>query len=306
MSSISLDKLIEQAQNKLTTIRDCVRFGVSLFNQHQLFYGHGTTNSYDEAIYLVLNSLHLPLDELDPYLEARVLESELKQILQRFKERVVTRIPAPYITNEALLQGYSFYVDKRVIIPRSFIPEIILNDGLAPWIEHPKLVHNVLDLCTGNGSIAIIAADYFPNSHVIASDIDEDALSVAKINIERHRMKDRVSVLKSNLFSSLGSYRFDLILTNPPYVDKARMDQLTPEYLFEPKHALFGGENGLETVQQIIELAPLFLNEHGVLVVEIGDNREELEEMYPRLPFVWLETISGDGFVFVITRSDLC
>ena len=304
-TQISADNLISEAQNKLKTVRDLVRFGVSLFNQHKLFYGHGTTNPHDEAVYLILHSLNLPLDVLEPYLDARLLESEVKFILQCFHKRAVNCTPAPYITNHALFQGYDFYVDERVIIPRSFIPEIMLNDGLLPWVEHPELVRSVLDLCTGNGSIATIAADYFYDSEVIASDIDNDALEVATINIKNHQLEDRVSLISSDLFENLEGYKFDLILTNPPYVDQRCMDELTAEYLFEPQHALSGGESGLELVEQILNQAPDFLTEHGVLVVEMGDNKEDLEDLYPNLPFTWLDTTSGDGFVFILTRQDL-
>lgn len=302
---LDVDSLLKEAGNKLKTVRDVLRFGISLFNQHDLYYGHGTTNVYDEVVYLILQSLNLPLDVLEPYLDAVLLESEIELILGRFKKRAVDGVPSAYITKEAILQGYSFYVDERVIIPRSFIPEIILNDGLKPWIEHEELVHSVLDLCTGNGSIAIIAADYFYDSEVVASDIDKNALAVAEINVNRHGLKDRVSLIESDLFVNLGSEKFDLILTNPPYVDKERMDSLTKEYLFEPRHALAGGDSGLELVNKILNEAKQYLTQCGILVVEMGDNCIELEELYPGLDFTWLSTESGDGFVFVLTYSQL-
>ena len=299
------DSLFLEAHSKLKTLRDFLRFGISLFNKHNLFYGHGTTNVHDEVVYLLLATLNLPLDVLEPYLDAKVLDSEATLILERFKKRAIDLIPAPYLTNEAIIQGYSFYVDERVIIPRSFIPEILLNDGLAPFVEHVELVHNVLDLCTGNGSIAIIAADYFYDSEVTAVDIDNDALDVAKINIERYDMEDQVMLLQSDLWNGLDNKKFDLILTNPPYVDKLRMDTLSPEYSYEPEHALFGGDSGLDLVIKIIDNAHKYLTPHGVLVVEMGDNKEELEDIYPNLPFTWLTTISGDGFVFALTYKDL-
>ena len=299
------DNLFIEAHSKLKTVRDFLRFGISLFNEHNLFYGHGTTNVYDEVVYLILATLNLPLDILEPYLDAVILESEAILILDRFKKRAIDAIPAPYLTNEAIIQGYSFYVDERVIIPRSFIPEILLNDGLTPFIEHVELVHDVLDLCTGNGSIAVIAADYFYDSEVIAVDIDNDALDVAAINIERYDMADRVTLLQSDLWNNLENKKFDLILTNPPYVDKLRMDTLSPEYLHEPEHALFGGDGGLDLVIKILQNACQYLNPNGVLVVEMGDNKEELEYIYPNLPFTWLTTASGDGFVFAITYEDL-
>jgi ribosomal protein L3 glutamine methyltransferase len=294
-------------QTKFNTVRDFLRYAVSEFRKNNLFFGHGTTNAYDEAVCLILQSLHLPIDQLEPYLDAQLLDEEKSLMLARIKQRVEERIPLPYITNEAFLQGYSFYVDKRVIIPRSFIAEIILNDKLAPWIEHPELVHSALDLCTGNGSLAIIMADYFYDAEVVASDISDDALEVAKINFKRNQVSEEITLLKSDLFNELEDYQgqFDLIVTNPPYVDKRRMLSLADEYKFEPGLALAGGESGLELVEAILHEAKYYLSEFGVLIVEMGDNRFELEELYPDLPFTWLETISGDGVVFVLTRADL-
>lgn len=298
----------KEALKKLSTIRDFVRFAVSVFQKNKLFYGHGTTNAYDEAVYLILHTLHLPLDQLEPYLDAKLLDSEISQVLAILEKRVTERIPAPYLTNEALCQGYSFYVDKRVIIPRSFLAEVILQDQLTPWIEHRELVHNVLDLCTGNGSLAIVAADYFYDSVVVAIDVDQDALDVATINVDKYALQEQITLVKSNLFESLDArYKdsFDLILTNPPYVDALRMQQLAPEYLHEPQLALAGGANGLELVGQILSQAATYLTDCGILVLEMGDNRDELEELYPDLTFTWLETESGDGFVFVLTKQDL-
>ncbi len=289
------------------TLRDVIRYAVSQFRQNDLFFGHGTTNAYDEAVALVLQSLHLPQDQLEPYLDARLLPAEKELILSRLRERVETRKPLPYITNEAYLQGFSFYVDERVIVPRSFIAENIVNNQLAPWIEHPELVHTALDLCTGNGSLATIMADYFYDAEVIASDVSDAALEVAEINFKRNRLTERITPVKSDLFNQLGEYTgyFDLIVTNPPYVDSRRMAELAPEFKFEPGLALFGGSDGLDLVDRILRQAKHFMTDFGVLVVEMGDNCVELEERYPDLPFNWLENTSGDGFVFVLTRDDL-
>ncbi len=291
----------------LVTLRDYIRYAVSEFRKNNLFFGHGTTNAYDEAVFLVLQSLHLPLEQLEPFFDARLLPNEKETILERVKRRVDERIPLSYITNEAYLQGYSFYVDKRVIIPRSFIAEHIVNNQLDEWIEHPELVNNVLDLCTGNGSLATIAAHHYYDAEVVASDISEDALDVASINIERNQVTDRVTLIKSDLFNELGDYfeTFDLILTNPPYVDTRRMESLPKEYLYEPNLALFGGSDGLEFVDKILKQSKYYLSDFGVLVVEMGDNRFELEQMYPDLPFKWLDSVSGDGVVFVLTKADL-
>lgn len=293
--------------NTFNTIRDFLRYSVSEFRKSNLFFGHGTNNAYDEAVCLLLQTLDLPIDQLEPYLDAKLLQSEKELILFRIKERIDKRIPLPYITNKAYLQGFEFYVDKRVIIPRSYIAEIIIKDQLVPWIEHPELVHTALDLCTGNGSLATITANYFYDAEVIAADISEDALEVAKINLERNGLSDDVKLIQSDLFRNLDNYMnfFDLIVTNPPYVDTRRMNSLTKEFEYEPNIALFGGDDGLEFVDKILRQAKHYLTRHGVLVVEMGDNRYELEDLYPDLNLTWLDTEAGDGFVFAITRADL-
>lgn len=289
------------------TVRDFIRYAVSEFRKHKLFFGHGTTNAYDEAASLVLQTLNLPIDQLEPYLDAKLLAEEKAQILENLKLRVEKKLPLAYITNTAYLQGYEFFVDERVIIPRSFIAEIILNGQLDPWIEHPELVHRALDLCTGNGSLATIMADHFYDAEVVAADISADALDVAAINLEKNQLAEHVTLIKSDLFRNLEEYleSFDLIVTNPPYVDKRRMDSLSDEYRYEPALALFGGDDGLELVDRILRQAKHYLTRFGVLVVEMGDNRFELEEMYPDLNLQWLETQSGDGFVFAVTREEL-
>jgi ribosomal protein L3 glutamine methyltransferase len=294
-------------ENTLVTVRDWLRYAVSQFKKNGLYFGHGTTNAYDEAVCLILQSLNLPVDQLEPYLDAKLLADEKSLLLERIKQRVEKRIPLAYITHEAWLQGYSFYVDPRVIIPRSFIAEIVLNDQLAQWIEHPELVHCALDLCTGNGSLATIVADYFYDAEVVASDVSDDALSVAEINLKRNQLDDRVELVKSDLFKNLGDYlgAFDLIVSNPPYVDDRRMETLAEEYKYEPSLALSGGNGGLDLVDKILRQAKHYLTDSGILVLEMGDNRNELEDMYPDLNFNWMETLSGDGFVFVLTRADL-
>lgn len=289
------------------TVRDFIRYAVSEFRKHKLFFGHGTTNAYDEAASLVLQTLNLPIEQLEPYLDARLLAEEKALILERLKLRIEKKLPLAYITNTAYLQGYEFYVDERVIIPRSFIAEIILNGQLEPWIEHPELVHNALDLCTGNGSLATIMADYFYDAEIVAADISPDALDVARINLDKNQVQEHVTLVKSDLFRNLEDYMesFDLIVTNPPYVDQRRMDGLSDEYRHEPALALFGGDDGLELVDRILRQAKHYLTKFGVLVVEMGDNRFELEDMYPDLNLQWLETQSGDGFVFAVTREEL-
>lgn len=290
-----------------TTVRDLLRYSVSEFRQHELFFGHGTTNAYDEAVCLILQTLNLPMDRLEPFLDAKLLPAERDLILSRIRTRSEKRIPLPYITNKAYLQGYEFYVDERVIIPRSYIAEIIMKDQLTPWIEHAELVHCALDLCTGNGSLATIMAEHFYDADVVASDISAEALEVARKNLKLNHMDEHVQVIESDLFRNLDDYMgaFDLIVTNPPYVDQRRMDSLSEEYKYEPKLALFGGEDGLILVDKILRQAKHYLTKFGVLVVEMGDNRLELEDRYPDLDLRWLETEGGDGFVFVVTKDEL-
>ncbi|MCX8515036.1 MAG: 50S ribosomal protein L3 N(5)-glutamine methyltransferase [Burkholderiales bacterium] len=300
-----IEKQIKEAHSKFNSINDFIRFGVSLFNQNDLFYGHGTTNVYDEVVYLILFSLNLPLDKLEPYLNATLLESEKTLILDRFKQRVIDKLPAAYITNHSQIQNYAFYVDQRAIIPRSFIPEILLNDDLLPWINELENVDAILDLCTGNGSIAIIASDYFAPAQVIAADISSEALEVARINVNNYQLQQQIQLIHSDLWTNIPALKFDVIFSNPPYVDKHRMDNIKNEYLHEPQIALYGGDSGLDLVIEIINKARLFLKNNGLLVVEMGDNQNELEALFPNLPFMWLNTASGDGFVFLLTKNQL-
>ena len=295
------------AKEQLVTVRDVLRFAVSKFQEYNIAYGHGTDNAYDEAIFLILDNLHLPLDQLEPYLDARLLKPEISLLIDVIEKRIVERIPAAYLQKKAVLLGYEFYVDQRVIIPRSFIAEIIQNQQLSQWIEYPELVNNALDLCTGNGSLAVIMADNFYVANVVATDVSNDALAVAAINVDAYDLNDRIELINSDLFDDLSDYleTFDLIVTNPPYVDKSRMDSLSLESLHEPRLALSGGDSGLELVDKILRQAKHYLNECGILLLEMGDNRFELENLYPDLPFTWLETESGDGFVFVLTKQDL-
>ncbi|GAB3250888.1 ribosomal protein L3 N(5)-glutamine methyltransferase [Chitinimonas naiadis] len=292
------------ARQHLLTVRDLLRFAISRFNEAELFFGHGSQTAWDEAAYLVLHSLKLPLDKLDPFLEARLLPDELDAALQLIEARVTTRKPAAYLTHEAWLGVYRFYVDERVIVPRSFIAEL-MPDALTPWIEYPELVHRALDLCTGSGCLAILLAEHYPDAEVDAVDLSPEALEVAAINVGDYGLADRVQLLESDLFAAVEGETYDLIISNPPYVDAPSVAALPQEYLHEPELALGSGEDGLDATRAIIESASRFLNPHGVLVVEIGHNREVLEPQYPELEFTWLDTSSGDGFVFLLTREML-
>lgn len=292
------------AQAELRTVRDCLRFGISRFSEARLFFGHGSMNAYDEAAYLILHTLHLPVDTLDPFLDAALTGAERNLVLSVLKRRVTERLPAAYLTNEAWLAGYKFYVDKRVIVPRSYIAEL-LRDGLAPWIEDPDSVASALDLCTGSGCLAILSALSFPKAHVDAVDLSPDALEVAERNISDYGLKDRVHLIKSDMNQALKGRQYDLILSNPPYVTQESMSALPKEYRHEPKMALASGEDGLDHVRIIVENASQHLTKQGILVVEVGHNREGVEKAFPDLPFVWPETSAGDGVVFILNKADL-
>ncbi|OSI07630.1 N5-glutamine S-adenosyl-L-methionine-dependent methyltransferase [Neisseria animaloris] len=295
--------MFAEAAKQLSTVRDLLRFAVSRFNDAGLHFGHGSDNAHDEAAYLILHTLNLPLDILDPYLDAKLLQSEIVEVLELIERRVTDRVPVAYLTNQAWQGDFDFYVDERVIVPRSFIYEL-LGEPLQPWIEHEELVHRALDLCTGSGCLAVQMAHHYPAAEIDAVDLSLDALEVAAINVENYGLQDRINLIHTDLFEGLeGTY--DLIVSNPPYVDAESVDELPPEYLHEPELALGSGSDGLDATREIILQAAKFLNPKGVLLVEIGHNRDVLEAAYPELPFTWLETSGGDGFVFLLTREQL-
>ena len=288
----------------LITVRDWLRFAVSRFNEAGLFFGHGSDNAFDEAAYLILHTLHLPLDRLEPFLDASLTHGESEEVQAVIERRVKERIPAAYLTHEAWLGAHRFYVDERVIVPRSFIAEL-LQEQLAPWVEEPHEVTRALDLCTGSGCLAILAALAFPNAEVDAVDLSRDALDVAERNVADYSLTDRIELIESDLFTALGDRTYDVILSNPPYVNAESVAALPPEYQAEPALALGSGEDGLDATRQILAAAKAHLNPGGLLVVEIGHNRDALEAAYPTLPFTWLDTESGDQFVFMLRREDL-
>jgi ribosomal protein L3 glutamine methyltransferase len=293
-----------EAAHGLKTVRDYLRFAVSRFNQGGLFFGHGSSDAYDEAAYLILHTLHLPLDRLEPFLDARLTDSERSEVLNIIHRRVEHRIPAAYLTHQALLGEFSFYVDERVIVPRSFIAELLFEQ-LSPWIADPNAVHNVLDLCTGSGCLAILAAHAFPEARVDAVDLSTAALAVAERNVADYQLQDRICLIESDMFAKLDSKRYDLIISNPPYVDAASVAGLPQEYLHEPELALGSGEDGLDATRAILAQAAQHLSDNGILVVEIGHNRDALEAAYPELPFTWLDVSAGDQYVFMLHRNDL-
>lgn len=292
------------ATQDLYTVRDYVRFAVSRFHQANLFFGHGSSEAYDEAVYLVLHTLHLPLDRLEPFLDARLTESERAELIHILQRRVEERIPAAYLTKEAFLGDFSFYVDERVIVPRSFIAELLRTE-LSPWVADPEDVHSVLDLCTGSGCLAILAAHVFPHAQVDAVDLSSEALEVAQHNVDDYELNDRVQLIESDLYTKLGNKKYDLIISNPPYVDAPSVADLPPEYLHEPELALGSGADGLDATRIILKHAAKHLTDNGILIVEIGHNREVLESIYPKLPFTWLDVTAGDQFVFMLHRNDL-
>ena len=292
------------AKTELFTVRDYIRYAVSRFNAAQLFFGHGSDNAWDEAVYLTLHTLNLPLDRLEPFLDARLLPHERELLLDIFTRRCQDRLPAAYLTNEAWLGEHRFYVDDRVIVPRSFIAEL-LDEQLTPWIDDPWAVESALDLCTGSGCLAILTALAFPNAELAAVDLSDDALSVAARNVADYHLTDRVELIRSDAFTKLAGRKFDLIISNPPYVNGESVAALPPEYLHEPELALGSGEDGLDFTRIILREAKKHLTENGILIVEIGHNRDELEAAYPSLPFTWLDTTAGDEFVFLLHAADL-
>ena len=296
--------MFTQAKTQLHTIRDLLRFAVSQFNQAELFFGHGSANAYDEAAYLILHTLHLPLDQLAPFMDARLTNDELLQVLKIIERRITEKKPAAYLTNEAWLGDYNFYVDERVIVPRSFIAEL-LQTQLSPWITEPDTISSALDLCTGSGCLAILLAHCFEYAQIDALDISNDALEVAHQNVLDYDLQDRINLIQSDLFSELSEQRYDLIISNPPYVNAESMSGLPDEYRHEPDLALASGEDGLAATHMILRKAAQHLTHEGLLIVEIGHNRDALEQAYPQTPFTWLETSAGDEFVFLLKRDQL-
>ncbi|AVR88983.1 50S ribosomal protein L3 N(5)-glutamine methyltransferase [Thauera aromatica] len=289
---------------ELVTVRDWLRYAVTRFNRAGIFCGHGVGDTYDEAVWLILGSLALPLDRLEPFLDACIPGEERIGLLEAIEQRADARRPTAYILGEAWLGDFRFTVDERVIVPRSFFAEL-LEDGLSPWVEDPERVGSALDLCTGSGCLAVLMAHAFPHAEITAADLSEDALDVARQNVADYGLEERIELVHSDVFSALRGRRFDLILSNPPYVTAEAMDALPPEYLHEPRMALASGEDGLDVVRELIAHAAQHLNPRGVLAVEVGHNRDLVEAAFPELPFTWLSSRGGDDMVFVLKREEL-
>ncbi|NEX20033.1 50S ribosomal protein L3 N(5)-glutamine methyltransferase [Thiorhodococcus mannitoliphagus] len=287
----------------LVSIKDFVRWGASRFNAHGLFFGHGTDNAVDEAAQLVLSALHLESDLPAAFHDCRLTSAEREAIAALIERRLVERVPAAYLTGSAWFAGLEFAVNAHVLVPRSPIAEVIEN-AFHPWIA-PDGIERVLDLCTGSGCIGIAAAVYLPEADVDLVDVSPDALSVARENVERHGVAARVRVLESDLFDGLRGNRYDVIVSNPPYVSRAELESLPLEYHREPRLGLLGGEDGLDLVFRILAEADRFLTDDGILIVEVGSSAETLEQRLPEVPFTWLEFERGGDGVFILTREQL-
>jgi ribosomal protein L3 glutamine methyltransferase len=296
--------LAETAAEDLFTARDWLRYAVSRFEAAGLVYGHGTTGPVDEAAFLILKTLHLPIDSLDPWLDCRLTKFERGQVAAIIETRISSRKPACYLVNEAWIQGLSFYVDERVIVPRSYIGEL-LRDGLSAVVPDAGEIERALDLCTGSGCLAILAARAFPNAEIDAVDISDDALEVARQNVGDYDLNDRIAVIASDVFMGVKGQRYDLILSNPPYVSDEAVADFPPEHRAEPVIAHAGGKDGLDIVRRILNEARQHLTESGMLVVEMGTGRDILEAEYPKLPFLWLDTENSEGEVFALPASAL-
>jgi len=303
-------KLAKVGPGELVTLLDFVRYAVSRFVEANLAFAHGTTDPVAEAAFLVGEALHLNPEQFEAFANTRVTAAEGKTILDLIHRRVTTRKPAAYLVNKIYMRGLPFYVDERVIVPRSFIGELLDShfggDGEAgSLIDDPTAVERVLDLCTGSGCLAILAAYHFPNAEVDAVDISKGALEVAARNVGEHGLEERVSLHRGDLFAPLGDARYDLIITNPPYVDADGMAALPPECRAEPKLAFDGGADGLDVVRRILADAPDHLTPNGGLICEIGRGRDLVDEAFPELPLLWLDTEDSEGEVFWIAAADL-
>ncbi len=287
----------------LGTITDFIRFGASLFKQAGLYYGHGNASAIDEAAYLVLHTLNLEPDTHSVYFSSKLTKNEKRAVSNILFRRAKEKIPAAYLTHEAWFCGLPFYVDERVLVPRSPIAELIQNH-FEPWVVPDKVEH-ILDLCTGSGCIAIASAVYFPHAQVDAADISEDALDVALQNIEKHQLEEQVNIVQSDLFSNLKGQQYHIIVSNPPYVDAQDMAALPVEYQAEPELGLAAGDDGLALVIPMLEQAAEHLYPEGILIVEVGNSEYALQERYPDIPFYWLEFEHGGQGVFLLTREQL-
>ena len=293
-----------QILNELSSIRDWLRYAVSQFEDSDVFFGHGTSNAYDEAVWLIFGFLHLPHDTIENFLDAHLTSKEKKDLSFLIEKRINDKIPTAYLLNEAWLRDYKFYVDERVIVPRSLIAES-LSENLYPWIDDPEKIYSALDLCTGSGCLGIMMAHSFQSAMIDLVDLSEKALQVAEINVNHYGLHDRIELIQSDLFNGLEGKKYDLIISNPPYVNQTSVDSFPMEFLKEPSMALGSGEDGLDHTIRIIHEAKQYLNDNGMLIVEIGHNKEILLKKFPKLQFQWLDVSLGNDFVFMLEKSQL-
>ena len=284
----------------LRTIRDVLRYAVTSFTKAGLAHGHGASNAIDEAAFLILESLKLPVDDINPWADARLTDAERDGLLALIEKRITTRKPAAYLVNRIYMQGVPFYVDERVIVPRSYIGEMMAKGLLSDLEVDFDAAESVLDLCTGSGCLAILAASQFPNAEIHGLDLSQDALDVAAINVKDHGLQERITLHQGNLFAPLSKMKFDFIITNPPYVARAEVDAFPPEYKAEPQMAHLGGEDGFDLVRQILQEAPKHMNKGGGLLCEVGTGGEILEAEFPGLNFFWLDSEESEGEVFFL------
>ena len=290
--------------DELITLRDWLRYAVSRFTAAGLFFGHGCDNAYDEAVWLALHALRLRHDQLDEFLDARLAPAERQAVFLLLNQRISKRIPSAYLTRQAWLGGHDFYVDERVIVPRSYFAEL-LEHGLAPWVPNGMAIHRALDLCTGSGCLAILMALAFPNAEVDAIDLSPAALDVARRNVEHYGLQDTIELIESDLLAGVAGRQYDLILSNPPYVTTASMNNLPAEYRHEPVLALAAGADGLDIVRRILVSAADCLTPEGILMVEVGHNADLVEAAFPNVPFTWIDTPSSEDKIFLLTRQEL-
>lgn len=296
--------LLDDPIHNLKTIRDLYRWAVTELESSDLTFGHGAPSAEEDASFLICRALKLSFESFDKFLDAALTHNELVRLVHLIDRRVHDKTPTPYLLREAWLTEHRFYIDERALIPRSYIAELIEED-LAPWVSAPEAVGSVLDLCTGSGCLAILAQGAFPNAKVTGSDISADALEVAKINRRDYGMTETLELVQSDLFANLAGRRFDVILSNPPYVTTASMESLPKEYRHEPQLALAAGEDGMDVVRRILAEAANHLTEGGFIIVEVGDGLEAVEAAFPGLPLTWLSVSGGDDQVFLAVREDL-
>lgn len=303
MRQIDNSKAFDDAARDLLTLRDFMRWAMSAFARYGVHFGHGTDNALDEAAYLILQALDLPADLRGEWLDTHLTQAERIRLAELLRQRCIERIPTAYLVGKAWFAGLEFSIDRRALIPRSPLGELI-QQGFAPWVEAER-IHTILDLCTGSGCIALACAYYLPQAKVDATDLSFDALELARLNREKLGLIEQVELLQGDLFAPVTGRRYDLIISNPPYVDARDMAELPPEYRHEPRMALEAGEDGLDIVRRILREAPRHLEPNGVLIVEVGNSQEHVEHTWPDVPFTWLSFEHGEDGVFLLTREQL-